>query len=192
MYKNLSRFNGLEANEDFQALGSLIQGLEKLATMELKPSWQQGLAAVELSSVLDEFRVVIEQTYAESGMTILWQAQEHLPLVIGDRYALLQVFLNLARNSQRAMETSDHRQLTSAAQSSNYVVIRFEDTGVGISDSSGLFQPFYQNAEATGLGLYISRALLRSFRGDIQHEPPSGCCFAIRLVKFVSSGDRAE
>jgi two-component system, LuxR family, sensor kinase FixL len=191
VYRNLSRFEGLEENEDFQALGSLIQGLEKLATMELKPSWQHGLAAIDLSSVLDEFRVVIEHTYAESRMTILWDVQEHLPLVIGDRYGLLQVFLNLARNSQRAMETSDHRQLTiGSTVESDSVVIRFQDTGVGIPDASGLFQPFYQNADATGLGLYISRALLRSFRSDIQHEPSiCGCCFAIRLVKFVNSGD---
>ena len=134
VYNNLSRFEGLEENEDFRALGSLIQGLEKLATMELKPSWQQGMAAVELSSVLDEFRVVIEQTYSESGMNIMWQAQEHLPLVIGERYGLLQVFLNLARNSQRAMESSEYKQLTITSTVENHsVVIRFEDTGVGYS-----------------------------------------------------------
>jgi two-component system, LuxR family, sensor kinase FixL len=194
VYNNLSRFEGLEGNEDFRALGGLIQGLEKLATMELKPSWHEALAAVELSSVLDEFRIVIEQNYSESGMTISWQVQEGLPLVVGDRYGLLQVFLNLARNSQRAMQGREQRELSiSSAVESHSVVIRFKDTGVGISDPSGLFQPFYQNADATGLGLYISRAILRSFRGDVRYEAPeSGCCFAIRLAKFVNSGDSEE
>jgi len=50
----------MEENLDFQALGALITGLEKLSAMELRPSWGQGLTAVELSSVLDEVRVVID------------------------------------------------------------------------------------------------------------------------------------
>jgi two-component system sensor kinase FixL len=191
VYRNLSRLHGMPDNEDFRALGALITGLENLSAMELRPAWGEGLAAVELSSVLDELRVVIGPSFGESGVEILWKVQEHLPLAIGDRYGLLQVFLNLARNSQRAMEISEHRQLTiSSAIEPSYVVIRFEDTGVGIPDPSGLFRPFAQNANAAGLGLYVSRAILRSFRGDLQHEPSSeGCCFTVSLARYINAGD---
>jgi two-component system, LuxR family, sensor kinase FixL len=193
VYRNLSRLHGMPDNEDFRALGALITGLENLSSMELRPAWGQGLAAVELSSVLDELRVVIGPSFNEAGVEILWKAQEHLPLAIGDRYGLLQVFLNLARNSQRAMEMSERRQLTiSSAVEPSYVVIRFEDTGVGIPDPSGLFRPFAQSANAAGLGLYVSRAILRSFRGDLQHEPRSeGCCFAVSLARYINAGDIA-
>ena len=159
--------------------------------MELRPSWGQGLAAVELSSVLDELRVVIGPSFSESGVEILWKVQEHLPLATADRYGLLQVFLNLARNSQRAMQMADRKQLTiSSTVEPSSVVIRFEDTGLGIPDASGLFQPFHQSATATGLGLYVSRAILRSFLGDLQHEPSrKGCCFAVSLTRFINPGD---
>ena len=191
VYKNLSGFHGMQENEDFRALGTLIGGLENLSEMELRPSWAQALASVELSSVLDELRVVIEPTYNDSQMQILWQIQENLPLITGDRYGLLQVFLNLARNSQRAMEATEKKQLTIRAEvEQSAVIIRFEDTGTGISDPSGLFRPFYQNASATGLGLYVSRAILRSFRGDLQFEPRGiGCCFAVTLTRFTHSTD---
>src|SRR6267154_2076787 len=191
VYKNLSRLDGMAENEDFSALGALIAGLENLSAMELRPSWGQGLAAVELSSVLDELRVVIGPSFNEAGVEVLWQIQEHLPLAVGDRYGLLQVFLNLARNSQRAMEISERRQLTiSSAVEPSYVVIRFEDTGVGIPDPSGLFRPFAQSANAAGLGLYVSRAILRSFRGDLQHEPRGeGCCFAVSLPRYINAGE---
>jgi two-component system, LuxR family, sensor kinase FixL len=107
------------------------------------------------------------------------------------RYGLLQVFLNLAKNSQRAMGISERRQLTiSSAVEPSYVVIRFEDTGVGIHDPSDLFRPFAQSANAAGLGLYVSRAILRSFRGDLQHEPSSeGCCFIVSLARYINAGD---
>jgi PAS domain S-box-containing protein len=191
VYKNLSRLHGMAENEDFSALGALIAGLENLSAMELRPAWGQGLAAVELSSVLDELRVVIGPSFNESGVEILWNVQEHLPLATADRYGLLQVFLNLARNSQRAMETTDRKQLTiSSTVEPGSVVIRFEDTGPGILDASGLFQPFHQSATAAGLGLYVSRAILRSFRGDLQHEVGrEGCCFAVSLTRYINAGD---
>lgn len=191
VYRNLSRLHGMEENQDFHALGSLIAGLENLSAMELRPSWAQGLAAVELSSVLDELRVVIGPSYADCGIKVIWRAQDHLPLAIGERYGLLQVFLNLARNSQRAMETTEQKQLTiSTTVESSSVIIRFEDTGTGISDPAGLFRPFYQSADATGLGLYVSRAILRSFRGDLRYEHRSeGCCIAVALARYVNSGD---
>ena len=84
----------------------MIEGLEKLSEMELLPSRDHSLASVELTSLLDELRVLIEPSYHEAGMGIVWRLQDDLPLVIGDRYGLQQVFLNLARNSQRAMESS--------------------------------------------------------------------------------------
>lgn len=185
VHKNLSRLPDLQDNEDFHALGMLIEGLEKLSEMELLPPSNQGLACVELTSLLDELRVLIEPPYREAGSEIIWRLQDDLPLVIGDRYGLQQVFLNLARNSQRAMESTEHKRLTiSSDLHPGTVVIRFEDTGVGISSPYGLFKPFQQEANATGLGLYVSRAILRSFGGELKFEPRSrGCCFAVTLVR---------
>src|SRR5262249_60700188 len=100
--KNLSRLSELQHNEDVQALSMLIQSLEKISAMELQVSPTQTAGVVELTSVLDELRVLIESAYHESEMEIDWQIQNFLPRVWADRYGLVQVFLNLARNSQRA------------------------------------------------------------------------------------------
>jgi signal transduction histidine kinase len=183
VHKNLSRLPSLQDNEDFRALGTLLKGLEKLSEMELLPSPGNSLASIELTSLLDELRVVIEPSYREVGAQIVWRVQDDLPLVSGDRYGLQQVFLNLVRNSQRAMEATIKKQLTiSSDLQPNSVVIRFEDTGVGISSPDELFKPFQQGANATGLGLYVSRAILGSFGGELRFEPRNeGCCFAVRL-----------
>jgi two-component system, LuxR family, sensor kinase FixL len=120
--------------------------------------------------------------------------RDDLPLVIGDRYGIAQVFLNLSLNSHRAMETTDKKQLTiSSALETDSVVIRFEDTGVGVSAPDGLFRPFQQGADATGLGLYVSRAILCSFGGELVFEPRSeGCCFAIRLTRAANSQESCD
>jgi signal transduction histidine kinase len=62
------------------------------------------------------------------------------------------------------------------------VVIRLEDSGPGIADPQILFRAFHRDAEATGLGLYISRALMKSFGGDLSFEPvEQGCTFVVTL-----------
>ncbi len=194
VHKNLSRLQDLQNNEDFRALGTLIEGLGKLSAMELRPVVDEHLDAIELSSVLDELRVLLEPSYREAGIEVVWRLHDDLPLVIGDRYGLAQVFLNLSLNSHRAMETSHKKQLTiSSALEADTVVIRFEDSGIGISSSDGLFKPFHQGADATGLGLYVSRAILRSFGGELVFEPRTeGCCFAVRLTRGINTQDSSD
>ncbi len=194
VHKNLSRLPGLQNNEDFRALGTLIEGLGKLSAMELRPPVDQHCDAIELSSVLDELRVLLDPSYREAGIEVVWRLHDDLPLVIGDRYGLAQVFLNLSLNSHRAMETTDKKQLTiSSAVEPDSVVIRFEDTGVGISTPDDLFRPFQQGADATGLGLYVSRAILRSFGGELVFEQRAeGCCFAVGLTRATDSQESCD
>jgi len=188
VYKNLSRLPELQNNQDFHALGSLIEGLEKLSEMELLSPSSGDLAPVELTGVLDELRVLIEPPYREAGCEIVWRLEDELPLVIADRYGLQQVFLNLARNSQRAMASTESKRLTiSSAVEPGCVVIRFEDSGVGITSPHELFKPFQPGANAAGLGLYVSRAILRSFGGELKFEPrDKGCCFSINLATVLN------
>jgi len=187
VYRYLSQFPDIGTHKDFQVLGSLVEGLENLAKMELRPAWLTDLAAVDLPSVLDELRAVVEPSCREAGIEMAWDLQERPPLVLGDRYGLMQVFLNLVRNSMHAMQKSDTKTLTiRSIVESNSVVLYFDDTGSGIPDPDGLFKPFYQHSEASGLGLYVSRAILHSFRGEIEYRPQErGCCFAVILTIFA-------
>lgn len=184
VYRNLSHVARLGDNRDFQALGTLVEGLEKIASLDVKPSSEQTLTEVDIPTVLDELRLLIEPSLHEAGVQTDWRISPQLPRVAADRYGLMQVFLNLVKNSKRAMENSESKQLNiSAVAEDQGVVIRFEDSGHGIAAPEKLFQPFQSNAAATGLGLYVSRAILRTFRGDLQHEPTTaGCCFAVWLA----------
>jgi len=194
VHKNLSRVKELESNEDFKALGNLIQSLERVSALELGSAGAQNGEMVELRSVVDEFRILIETAYHESGIEVQWDIQESLPLVWADRYGLIQVFLNLAKNSRRAMASSGVKQLRIEAREENgTVTIRFEDTGTGITSPENLFRPFQRGAQSSGLGLYVSRAIMRSFGGELTHEPRAeGCCFAVVLPLGIAREEAAS
>lgn len=182
-HQNLTRVETLRDNEDFQALGTLIQGMEKLSAMKLSNPQEQENQAVELAPVLDELRVLLETVCRNAGIELEWAVGEVPVSVCADRYDLMQAFLNLAKNSRRALESSAEKRIRiSTAAEERSVKIRFEDTGPGIANPESLFRAFQRDAEATGLGLYVSRSLLKSFGGDIAFEPTErGCRFAITL-----------
>ena len=183
MYKNLGRVSALRGNADFEALGTLIQGMEKLSDLEIVRYGDQGRQAVELGSVLDEVRILIESACRESDVSLHWKTEDPLPTVWADRYGLIQVFLNLVKNSVRAMEDCSDRHLTiDGSREAEQFTIRIHDTGPGIADSQELFRPFQQGAKATGLGLYVSQAIMKNFGGELTFEPrEQGCCFAITM-----------
>ncbi len=193
VYENLSRHRELAEDEDFHALGNLVEGLGKIATLELRQSaGGEELASVDLGSVLDELRIVTVPSLRESGVLIRFHVPKALPRVCAERHNLLQVLLNLTKNSQRAMQDQEVKEFrVSANVEGERVVVRVRDTGRGISNPERLFQPFQEGAEATGLGLYLSRALVRTFNGDLRYEPgPPGCCFALDLMPVADQGDK--
>ena len=184
IYENLARNGCFGKNQDFEALGSLVETLKKIASLELRQS-TRGFQAqvVDLTEVIDDLMIVLEPYCAESDITMHWNIPGNLPCVWADRHSLLQVFLNLTKNSQRALEAADLKRIdVSVVVEPQVVWMRVCDNGPGIASPEKLFQPLQKGAESTGLGLFLSRALMRSFGGDLRHDPQAaGCCFVIEL-----------
>jgi two-component system, LuxR family, sensor kinase FixL len=171
VHENLARNSSLAHNKDFEALGTLIQTLEKIAALELRQT-PYPAARVDLPALLEELRIVIEPALREDGIDVSWDIKPGLPAAWADRQSLMQVFLNLTKNSQRAMLDRSSRRIEIAARAEgDRVTVRVRDTGGGVVHPEHLFRPFQPGAQSTGLGVYLSRALLRSFRGDLRYEP---------------------
>jgi PAS domain S-box-containing protein len=171
-------------NDQYHVLGTLIRGLEKIASSGLRAASPRDAAVTDLGTVLDETRIVIEPELREAGISLVWGVGEGLPLVQADHHGLLQVFVNLSRNSLRALEDCPVREIRiSAAAERDLVVVRFRDSGPGVANPEELFRPFQAGAHAVGLGLYISRAILRAHGGGLRYEPGqgTGSCFTVEL-----------
>jgi two-component system, LuxR family, sensor kinase FixL len=194
IHENLARHGSLSGDKDFDALGTLVDTLTRIASVQLTPSAERSqVTAIDLVEVLGDVRMVLEPYCEEAGISVHWQSNipYTLPAVWADRHHLLQALLNLAKNSQRALEGCDVKNIViSVSVLSDAVSIRVTDSGPGPAAVDNLFQPFQKGADATGLGLYLSRALLRSFRGDLRYDPSvPGCSFVIDLA-VVASEDR--
>lgn len=181
--ESLSRTHNLAQDRDLQQIVNLIEGLESMASLKLQTKSQAVVEPVPLKEVLDNLRIVIEADWREIGGKVQWRLPAEIPQVLAEPHGLLQAFLNLVQNSHRAVQLEPLRVLTvTVVKELKKVIVRFEDSGPGISAPETLFQPFQTGASGSGLGLYVSRSIVRSYGGDLKFEPqPQGCTFAIEL-----------
>jgi two-component system, LuxR family, sensor kinase FixL len=192
-YKEISHEVESIRGERLDALGTVIEALENIATSGLRLASHASKEVADLGMVLDETRVLADAAFREVGGVVYWQIPDALPLVEGDHHGLLQVFLNLVRNCEAAITNAPKKTLwVNVTRETEMVLVRFRDTGPGVKNPDTLFRPFQPGANSSGLGLYLSRAVLKSYGGDLYYEPVrEGACFAVQLWSAADSG-RAE
>jgi two-component system, LuxR family, sensor kinase FixL len=174
VHLNLSREGALAGNRDFEALGNLIAAMERIASTSLRQTTSEA-SETDPEALLDELKIVISPMLEEEDIVLEWQVEQDLPLVWADRPSLMQVFLNLVTNSMRVLSGRDDGRVSlRARQHGGQVLVEMSDNGGGVAHPQHLFQPFQNGARSSGLGLYLSRAFLRSFGGEIRYQPLNG------------------
>lgn len=173
----------LVVDQEMECLEGLARGLENIATLDLRCAAQESIPEVTLQRIFEDLRIIIEPDWQEIGGAIRWEMADRPSRVLADPHGLLQTFLNLSRNSCRAVSQCPVRVLTiSVLEDDHKATVRFRDTGPGVRDPQRLFQPFQESADVTGMGLYVSRAILRSYGGELRYEPDgNGACFVVEL-----------
>ncbi|HEX5338183.1 MAG TPA: PAS domain S-box protein, partial [Gallionella sp.] len=150
-----------------------------------------------LSTIIGIIRVRAEQ----KNIAFNCEADAGLPAVVrGDAQRLRQVLLNLLAN---AVKFTDYGQVTLHVSYTAPSRLRFavQDSGVGIAAEQleTIFQPFEQTGEThrraggNGLGLAISRKLVRLMGGDIKVEsqPGAGSTFSFEIDMETVQSDTA-
>lgn len=175
LHANIGESFVTAGSEDFRALGRLITGMRKLSSVDVPSNAEEALTGVDLQVLLEELKIIVHPAFRESEIELRWEVTHGLPRVRADHSGLLQVFLNLVQNSRRALDERKDGCVTIAAyQLGGSVVVHFSDNGPGIPANDGLFQPFQSGATSTGLGLYISRAIVRTYGGELQYIRKDG------------------
>jgi signal transduction histidine kinase len=144
-------------------------------------------------AVCERVANVVRDRARRSGVTLQVSSASRLPTVRGDRAQLEIVVHNLLTNALDAfdaMQGSHERprciEVTTYAQARD-VLISVEDSGPGIpaSVAGRLFEPLVTSrASGMGLGLSLSRSMLRTQGGDLWVEAGrlGGTRFVIRLA----------
>ena len=144
-------------------------------------------AATDVAHAVGAALFLLDQRLAKAGITVINHCEPGRAVAWCDQNRLEQVLINLIRNAGDAMADSPRKTLTlAAAPADDGVVLRISDTGCGLPEGGALFEPFFTTkppGEGLGLGLAISRDIVREFGGDLraEHCPEGGACFSVHL-----------
>jgi C4-dicarboxylate-specific signal transduction histidine kinase len=150
-------------------------------------------AAHRMLALESDLKIVITPALRDEGIECTWILEPGLPPVWADQTNLIQVFLNLTTNSRRALSPKKDKMLSVSARSEGHrVLVEFTDNGGGVDTPERLFHPFQAGAQQSGLGLYLSRAFMRSFGGELRYKAlPGRACFIVELSQ-VSQLEKAS
>jgi len=139
-----------------------------------------------LNELVEDMRPAIVNKKLEFRVNI----PSPLPHIIGDKNRLNQVLKNLIGNS---LKFTDCGYIgLEVEKKDNHILITVIDSGIGISkdELKKIFTKFYQaytgedrNNEGTGLGLFISKEIVKKHNGEIwaESEIGNGSRFIIQL-----------
>jgi signal transduction histidine kinase len=144
----------------------------------------------DLNRVVRDVIELLAGRAKEIGASLESRLDESLPTVQADPEGLHRALLNVVGNALEAVEGRRRPQVgvvTSPDGPEGWVRVAVLDNGVGIPPNKveDIFKPFVSNkgAKGTGLGLPVSRKILREHGGDIvvQSQPGRGSKFILRL-----------
>ena len=148
------------------------------------------LVPADLGAVVDEVVETVRQRAAEAGIAISWERPHDLPRMSFDPEALSRAVLNVVTNALDAVEGRTAPAVTVAADTDadgGLARVTVSDNGPGIPPEAlpGIFDLFVstKGARGTGLGLAVSRKILREHGGDIRatSEPGVGTTFVLEF-----------
>jgi signal transduction histidine kinase len=163
----------------------------------MAPSEAGTLSAVELSSLLPDIIALHSPTALERGVKIELHCPQALPLILGDRSQLVQLFVNLLNNSVDAMPTGGNITIgmTHVRRTSREtVVVDVIDDGAGIKPAirRKIFEPFFTTKPTgVGLGLSICKEIADFHRARLSHRARPTGNGTIATIEFPTAA-RAE
>ncbi len=167
----------------------LVNQILDLARIE-KGHIQLSMEQVNLHDIFVECHAMVLPLAEQSKLQLNFSAEAN-SYVIADHTRLKQVMLNLLSNAIKYNVTNGSVNVTAKLLDQNIVQICVADTGKGISEKMlpRVFQAFNRlsgtdNIEGTGIGLSISKQLVKKMNGNIcvTSEVDRGSEFCIKLT----------
>src|SRR5467141_15569 len=202
--RKLDGAKGAELQESVEVARAEINRLDSIISQFLRairPTRPQ-LRPENINTIVEEAVRFFALEIKDRDIVVEQELRSDLPLLELDRDQIKQAFYNVIKNSFEAMKSRGILRIRTDLDES-HVIVRFTDTGGGISaeNLSRVFEPYFTTrTSGTGLGLLIVRRIVREHGGEmsIESSEGKGLTLTIRLphidrrVRMLEAGDSSS
>jgi PAS domain S-box-containing protein len=150
---------------------------------------------VNLGNLIDNCRSMLFASMERKGIQLKINVQPGLPIIKGDQTKLMQVILNVLKNSTEAidMDMPDKKISVNAVSVGNSIELTIADNGQGFTAETGsrfFERGFTTKKTGTGLGLYNCKSIIESHGGSFEIKsdgPGLGSVTAIKIDLSAAS-----
>lgn len=172
-------------------LNKIVIDLMQLSRFDSYRDQKVSRDRVEMVRELRRVYSALKHTAEEQKVSLVLETEEDKAYVLGDSEALAQLISNLVENAIK-YSPPQSTVVMRVEREKNFVVIRVEDNGIGISseEQQRIFERFYRVDPArsremggTGLGLSIVKHIADVHDGSVEvaSQEGKGSIFTVRL-----------
>lgn len=148
-----------------------------------RPRWHP----INPAELLEDVRAMVEFVEAGKPSLPVFETEQPLPPILGDRNQLLRALHNVVTNAVQAASTTGGTVRVKVRSLQGEVEICVEDTGPGMSEDvlQRLFEPFFTTRAESGgmgLGMAITRRIIEQHSGRIEVESRLQQGTRVRLI----------
>lgn len=143
----------------------------------------------DINALITETLSILYYEVMDFKLNIISHLEEDIPVMMSSHIYLIQIILNLTRNSIEAMRTANtpHPELTiETRQLENTIAVYISDNGPGVPieiQDTILNAYFTTKQQGTGIGLGVCRSLVEALGGKmcLKKDVTTGACFYFTL-----------
>jgi nitrogen fixation/metabolism regulation signal transduction histidine kinase len=142
---------------------------------------------IEIAELFGQLEILLQHQLESQEITLIQELNPPDLILFADQHQIEQVLINLLQNAIQALEDALTKQIVLSAfiDESGKIILEVTDTGKGIEEEAlgKIFIPFFTTkSKGSGIGLSLSKQIMRRHKGNIQVRSQIGEGSTFKLI----------